>query len=140
MLSPIAAPQASTAKTGEASDSIVLNDIPPSVIGDLAKPVYPAAALAAHAGACIVYVTIAIDTKGAVSEVTPSWQRLNIPNRFSQEFFEAVKEAVRMWKFEPARRVYWQKAGNEDLKYIKTEIIPVQTDIRFTFETSGTVR
>jgi outer membrane biosynthesis protein TonB len=140
MLPPIASPQAGTDKSGEVSANIVINDIPPSAIGELARPAYPAAALAAGAGSCVVYATITIDARGRVTEVVPSWQRLNVPNRYSDEFLEAVKAAVRGWRFEPARVVTWEKTGNDDLKYLGTETIPVRTDVKFTFEASGAVR
>jgi hypothetical protein len=140
MLPPIASPQAGTDKTGEVSSNIVINDIPPSAIGELARPAYPAAALAAAAGNCVVFATITIDAHGRVTEVVPSWQRLNIPNRFSDEFLDAVKAAVGTWRFEPARLVYWEKTANDDLKYLSTETISVRTDVKFTFEASGAVR
>jgi hypothetical protein len=141
MLEPAVPPTAKSDAKGDVSDTgIVINPIPPSVIGDLAKPVYPAAALAAKAGECIVYATITIDSTGTVSEVRPSWQRMNIPGRFSVQFFEAIKTAVSRWKFEPARNVYWQKQADGDLRYVSTEIISAQTDIKFTFEASGVVR
>lgn len=139
MLEPIAPPQAAASKDGQASNPMVVNHIPPSPIGDLADPVYPAAALAAHAGSCAVFVTITIDAKGEVTEVSPSWQRFNMPNRFSEQFLAAVEDAVRGWRFEPARNVYWQKVAGEDYRYISTETIPVRTDIKFTFEASGGV-
>jgi len=140
LLPPIASPQAGTDKTGEVSGNIVINDIPPSAIGELARPAYPAGALAAGAGTCIVYATITIDARGRVTEVVPSWQRLNIPNRFSGEFLEAVRAAVGRWTFEPARIVTWEKTGDDDLNYLGTETIPVRTDVKFTFEASGAVR
>jgi hypothetical protein len=140
MLAPIAAPQAARDRQGTVATDIFINDIPPSAIGELAKPDYPAAALAARAGKCVVFATVTIDARGAVTEVVPSWQRLNIPNRFSDEFLDAVKAAVRRWKFEPARVVYWQKTPDDDLKYLSTETISVRTDVKFTFEASGAVR
>ena len=140
MLAPIAAPQAGTDKAGEVSTNLVINDIPPSAIGELARPAYPAAALAARAGNCVVFATVTIDARGTVTEVVPSWQRLNIPNRFSDDFLDAVKAAVRRWRFEPARVVYWQKTTDDDLKYLSTETISVRTDVKFTFEASGAVR
>jgi len=136
MLAPIASPQA---KTDAVSDVVVV-DIPPTSKGELARPVYPQAALAAHAGECVVNVTITIDTNGLVTEVTPSWQRLNVPGPYYGQFLDAVRAAVRTWRFEPARNVYWKKNGDADLTYMKAEILQAQTDVRFTFEPSGRVR
>jgi hypothetical protein len=120
--------------------STFINQIPPSVIGQLAKPSYPAAALAAHAGECVVYVTITIGVDGVVSEVRPSWQRINVPNRFSDEFLKSIEAAVGGWRFEPARNVFWEKQPDGELKYISTETLAARTDIKFTFEASGAVR
>lgn len=140
MLEPIAAPQAGTDRQGEASKNMVENEIPPSSIGELTRPAYPADALAAQAGKCVVFVTITIDARGTVTEVSPTWQRLSIPNRFSDEFLDAVKVAVRSWRFKPARIVYWEKTGNDDLKYLGTETISARTDVKLTFEALGKVQ
>jgi hypothetical protein len=140
MLAPIAGPQAKTDKKAEAVNDIVVNDIPPTSKGELATPIYPAAALASHAGAFAVTVTIMINTSGVVTEVTPSWQRLNVPGPFAEQFLEAVKDAVKTWRFEPARNVYWKKNKDADLTYLYAEVVPAITDVRFTFESTGRVR
>jgi len=141
MLEPAATPPSESAAKGEISiGSTFVNRIPPSVVGQLASPVYPTAALAAHAGECIVYVTITIGADGTVSEVRPSWQRMNIPSRFSDAFLESIREAVGSWRFQPARNVFWGKQADGELKYISTETLAARTDIKFTFEASGLVR
>jgi hypothetical protein len=141
LLEPIREPPPVSGAKGDITPTdVFINEIPPSIVGELAGPVYPAQALAAHAGACVVFATITIDTKGNVSDVHPSWQRLNIPGKFSEAFFEAVREAVSRWKFEPARNVYWERDKNDELKYLNTEALTVQTDVKFTFEASGRVR
>jgi hypothetical protein len=141
MLEPIVAPPAKSDAKGETqATNIVINPIPPSFIGNLTKPVYPPDALAGHAGGCVVFVTITIDPKGIVSDVAPSWQRVNIPSRFSDQFIDAIRSAVRSWRFEPARNVYWENDGSGELRYLSTETISAKTDIKFTFEASGAVR
>jgi hypothetical protein len=141
LLEPIAPTTPKSDAKGEASaENIFVNPIPPSLIGSLAKPEYPAPALAAHAGECVVFATITIGPAGTVTEVVPSWQRVNIPNRFSEQFLDAVREAVRSWRFEPARDVYWEKDANGDLKYVRTETVPARVDIKFTFDSAGSVR
>jgi hypothetical protein len=140
MLEPISPPTPSSDAKGEASvGSTIVNPIPPSVVGSLAKPEYPPSALAAHAGECVVFVTITIGPSGTVSEVVPSWQRVNIPNRFSGQYLDAIRQAVRSWRFEPARDVYWEKDAGGDLKYVRTETVPAKVDIKFTFDPSGAV-
>ena len=140
MLEPLNPPTANAKGTASIEDNKVVNALDPELIGDLAKPVYPPNAMAGHAGRCIVFVTITISTAVEVSEVIPSWQRLNIPNRYSNDFLEAVRAATRKWKFKPARNVYWEKDPSGDLKYKGTEIVPARIDIKFTFEASGIVR
>lgn len=136
-LEPIAAPQATTTKK---ADDIVVIEIPPSIEGDLAVPAYPPAALAAHAGLCVVYATVTLAPDGTVTDVAPSWQRVNVPNAFSEAFLDAVVEAARKWRFEPARYVYWKKNGDADLIYLRAEVVPAMVDVKFTFEASGKVR
>ncbi len=136
LLAPIAAPQAGTQRQAEASKTVFIDAIPPSLIGEMARPDYPAGALAAHVGPCVVYVTITIDTAGRVSELTPSWQRLNVPNRFSEEFMDAIRAATQRWRFEPARNVYWERKPGEDNKYLYAEVVPSRSDIAFTFTTA----
>lgn len=140
LLEPIPDPSGTAKGQAEREENVVIVAIDPSLIGELVKPVYPRDALVARAGECIIFVTITIDTDGRVADVRNSWQRLNVPNRFSDRFLEAVKTAVGKWRFEPARNVYWQKDPNGELKYVRTEIVAARTDIKFTFEASGTVR
>jgi hypothetical protein len=141
LLEPVAPPTPKSDAKGDANaGSTIINPVPPSVIGSLAKPEYPASALAAHAGECVVFATITIGPAGTVTEVVPSWQRVNIPNRFSEQFLEAVRQAVRSWRFEPARDVYWEKDASGDLKYVRTETVPSRVDIKFTFDSTGSVR
>ncbi len=141
LLEPIAAPPPKSDAKGEVTPSnIVINPIPPSFIGNPLEPIYPPGALAANAGECVVYVTITIDNKGTVSEVAPSWQRVNIPNRFSDQFIDAIGVALHSWKFEPARNVYWEKNGDGDLRYLSTETQSAKIDIKFIFEATGRVR
>jgi hypothetical protein len=139
VLEPMATPQPGTTHKAEASSDIIVDDLSPSLIGELAKPAYPANALAAHVGECFVFVTVTIDAKGAVSEAVLSWGRLNIPNRYSEEFLEAARTAVRSWRFEPARLVYWKRNGTGEPSYLYTEIVPAKADIKFTFEATGKV-
>jgi hypothetical protein len=140
LLAPLPDPSVSAKGHAEVEENVVVNAIDPSLIGDLDRPAYPRDALEARAGECVIFATITIDTNGRVSDVRTSWQRLNIPNRFSDEFLAAVKAAVDKWRFEPARNVYWQKDVSGELRYMRTEIVAARTDVKFTFEASGRVR
>jgi hypothetical protein len=140
LLEPVAPTSPRSDLKGEASEgSTIINSIPPSVVGNLAAPEYPPSALAAHAGECIVFVTVTISPTGTVSDVAPSWQRVNIPNRYSGEYLESIRLAVRRWRFEPARDVYWEKDAAGDLKYVRSETVPARVDIKFTFDSKGAV-
>jgi hypothetical protein len=140
MLEPTAPAQSKASGQAEASTAIVVVDIAPTVIDELTDPIYPADALAALVGDCVLYVTITIDSSGSVSEVIPSWKRPNIPNRYSDEFLDAIRVAARSWKFEPARLVYWEKTKDEDLKYLYAVVVPAMTDIKVAFAAAGRVR
>ena len=141
LLAPAESPAAGPGAKGTvAATNVIINAIPPSIVGELSKPAYPADALAAHAGGCVIFATITIDTNGNVSDVHPSWRRPSIPGRFSEAFFEAVRAAVTRWKFEPARNIYWEKGEDGELRYLNAEVLTAQTDVKFTFEASGVVR
>ncbi len=133
MLEPIPALQATSQRRAEASSDLYAEEIPPRAEGELADPTYPPEALKARAGEVVVYVTVTIDTTGAVTDVIPSWGRINIPSRFSEEFIAAVRSCVQKWKFEPARVVYWAKDGDQERRYLYTETIAAKTDVKFTF-------
>jgi len=140
MLEPLTHAQPSTNKKVTLERDATEDSDPPEQIGELAKPVYPAAALAAHTGAFVLNATIIIGADGRVSEVAPSWDRMNIPSRYSGQFTDAVKVAVASWRFIPAHLVHWERHPNGEDKYLYSEIIPAQVDVRFTFEATGSVR
>jgi hypothetical protein len=140
MLEPIPHAEAASNRKVEVYRDLSVDRDPPELVGELTKPLYPADALAAHAGLCVIYATITIDAKGRVSEVIPSWDRVNIPNRYSERFFEAVTAAVASWNFVPARLVHWERHPDGNDKYLYSEIVPAQVDVRFTFEATGNVR
>ena len=140
MLEPLSHAQPTTDKKVTVERDPTEDSDPPEQIGELEKPVYPPAALAAHAGTYILYVTIIIDANGRVSEVTPSWDRVNLPSRYSEDFLAAVKTAAASWRFIPAHLVHWERHPNGTDRYLYSEIIPAQVDVRFTFEATGKVR
>jgi hypothetical protein len=140
MLEPLTHAQPTSDKKVTVERDPTEDSDPPEQIGELAKPIYPAAALAAHAGAFVLYATIIIDAEGRVSEVAPSWDRMNIPSRCSGQFLDAVKVAVARWRFIPAHLVHWERHPNGEDKYLYSEVIPAQVDVRFTFEATGDVR
>lgn len=132
-LAPIPEPQAQAEGKAAPDNEHAAYYIPATPIGELVPPLYPPAALAEHCGDCAIFVTLAIDAEGQVAEVSPSWQRLNVPVRHSDEFMDAIKAQVRTWRFEPARIVYWQRQADGEMKYLYAEKVPSRADLKFTF-------
>jgi hypothetical protein len=117
----------------------VVDRVPPVLLGagDQPKPIYPADALAARDGDYVLYVTITIDRTGRVADVVPTWNRLNLPNRFEGSFLEAARTALRAWHFVPARLVYWEKKRGKEDTYLYQEAVTSGTDLKFTFAATG---
>jgi len=106
----------------------------------LAKPVYPAKALADQAGHYVVYATITVDDSGHVINVSHSLRDFALPNSFSSDFFKSVQDAATSWDFYPSRYVYWQHEPDGEKKYLRTEFLTEQMEVKFTFEASGVVQ
>jgi hypothetical protein len=82
----------------------------------------------------VVNVTITIDASGMVTEVRPTWNRLNLPNPYSDELLAAVRAAAALWRFVPARNVYWRQDGSGNPVFDHADTVICQTDLRFTFQ------
>jgi hypothetical protein len=117
------------------------DDYSPSYLkGEVANPVYPPDALAAHAGKYVVCVTVTIDELGRVSSVDRNMRGFNLPNAFSEEFLESVRTSVLSWRFIPAHKIYWSREPGGELKYVGAEPVVSTMDFKFTFDVSGAVR
>jgi hypothetical protein len=134
LLDPVSTAAPQSDQKLDFSTGIAAESIPPSAIGELRRPVYPSAALAAHAGTFVVNVTVTIDAFGRVSEVAPTWNRLNPPNPYSEQFLAAVRVAADSWRFVPARHVYWRQKADGEPVYDHADTVVCETDLRFTFE------
>jgi hypothetical protein len=108
--------------------------------GPLAKPIYPAAALKHGAGQHVVFVTVTIDEFGRVSEVVPSWQRIQLGGPFAEDFFAAAKAAVEQWVLSPAHQVYYRKMRGADDEYLRTEAVAQTFEVKFVFEAPEAVQ
>lgn len=106
-------------------------------------PVYPVRALAAKAGAAQVGVRIVVGVDGAVTDIRPSLMALTIaPAGFAADFEGAVRDAVRQWKFHPARVEHTETVTTDGFTYQRvtsTELIEAEFDLSFTFTPSGKV-
>ena len=111
-------------------------------IWPLARPAYPATALAAHAGFATVGVCITVDTAGRVSDVGPSPVCLSTPSPFAAEFRAAVEAAVAQWRFRPAEIRHFEIVKHPDGDYLhlkSREVAEWKFDVSFTFNANGDV-
>ena len=107
------------------------------------RPVYPEAALAANLGDVVVYVRLEINSSGQVADVSYSLRGVTLPNRFSEQFFAAIRVAATAWEFKPARIEYigsTTEGGQTIRRLLRTEAIADTLDVQFTFTASGLVR
>jgi outer membrane biosynthesis protein TonB len=105
-------------------------------------PVYPAKALKAKVGRATVGVQVTVDTAGRVTDIGPSLLTYNTPGPYAEDFHEAVRVAVRQWRFAPAEILQMETAKSGEFTYqriarsTKTE---TKLDLAFTFTANGGV-
>ncbi len=111
--------------------------------GPLVVPVYPSAALAAHAGRVTVVLEITIGTDGRVVDVRPSMAGIPFGGPFSAKFQAAAEVAMSKWKFNPAEMRHFeprQEGGATIWSLTSEEKREMTTEVSFTFtETSRAV-
>jgi outer membrane biosynthesis protein TonB len=117
----------------EPAADIYINYISVRLRRELAKPEYPAEALAGGAGGYTRYVIMRIDEEGRVTDVGPSLMQPYLPHPFAEAFLAAVRSAVATWELEPARQVYWRRVPGGDDQYLRTEAIAERLEFRFSF-------
>lgn len=108
----------------------------------LATPVYPPAALAAHAGAATVGVRITVDATGRVSDIRPSLVSLTLPSPFAAEFQAAVEAAVAQWRFHPGELRYLELVkdpGGDFQRVTSREKVEWTFEVSFAFNAPGDV-
>lgn len=139
---PVAAPRASAA--AEPREPVSMEQYEEaSPIPPLATPVYPAKALAAKVGRVTVGVKITVDVTGRVSEIGPSLRAVSIPNRFEEDFQDAVRAAVAQWRFHPALSYRIEHApmpdGSTYQRMTDRRRVETTFDLAFTFTATGAV-
>ncbi len=134
LLPPIMEPVPQTDQKLDFSGGTAAEKIPPETIGELKEPAYPVEALTAHPGTYVVNVTVTIDANGLVTEVQPTWNRLNPPYLYSEQLLAAIRAAAVSWRFIPAKCVYWRLNAAGEPAFDHAETIACQTDLRFTFQ------
>jgi hypothetical protein len=108
-------------------------------IEPLALPVYPARALAAHAGTVTVTATIRIGKDGRVISVAPSFLGFSTPTKFDSDFFGAVESAAMTWEFQPAWTVPLDPGKDGKPIFGEPAAAEDTFDAVFTFSGSGFV-
>lgn len=105
-------------------------------------PVYPAAALKARARLSTVGVHITVDPNGHVADIRSSMLVFTTPGPFAEQFQDAVEQAVRRWRFTPARSEHYVivHEGNATYSRLKSkENVETEFDLSFTFAADGKV-
>lgn len=109
----------------------------------LAEPIYPPRALAAKAGRVIVGVRIVVDVTGRISSIEPSMRIFSTSGPFEDDFFEAVRAALRQWRFLPATVEHHNKVNTPEFSGptgTSIEAIETYYDISFIFTPAGGVK
>lgn len=140
---PPAAPPPKAGATASAKESKFTDQFREArPIEPLATPVYPPRALKAKAGWATVGVKVTVDVNGRVSEVVPSMVAISTPGPFADDFLEAVRVALKQWRFRPARIEHVETVQSAQATYNRvasSENIEAQFDLSFTFTASGGV-
>ena len=108
--------------------------------GALPVPIYPPAALAAHAGRVTVVLEITIGTDGRVGDIRPSMAGIPFGGPFSAQFQAAAEAAMALWRFRPAelRHIEPREEGGETIwSMISSEKREMTTEVAFTFTEMG---
>ncbi|MCX6954228.1 MAG: hypothetical protein NTV51_18920 [Verrucomicrobia bacterium] len=116
-VTPPPAPEAKEAKIAAVEPLAKDEWVPPRALETLARPVYPADALAAKEGPVTVGVRIVVGVEGRVTEVGQSLLTFSTPTRFDAEFRAAVEAAVAQWKFRPAEVRHFTTVTNKEGTY-----------------------
>ncbi len=115
---------------------------PAHPLGTLALPVYPAEALAAHAGRTKIVLQITVGTDGRVTQITDALASVPFLGPFSPQFRAAAEAAVAQWRFEPAERQHldpYDVNGTKVWEITRSEKVETVTQVAFTFTESGKV-
>jgi hypothetical protein len=108
-------------------------------IEPLAAPIYPTGSSKPDNGAVTIRVRIVVGADGRVEEVGRSMADLAPPTAFSRECFEAVKDAVARWRFEPAQLAVVRPQPNGRPVIVSSTPTERPFEIAVTFSSSGRV-
>ncbi|HSL18532.1 MAG TPA: hypothetical protein VLB51_11565 [Methylomirabilota bacterium] len=107
-------------------------------------PGYPAAALVAGAPPTEVTVRVVIGADGAVASVRPSPLAASPGGEWATVFYDAVREAVRGWRYDPCQLRDLEDGPDMDADgrpdytvVVASKPVPVYLDLSFRFEIVG---
>ena len=107
-------------------------------------PSYPAAALAAGAPKTDVVVRVVIGADGSVTSIRPSPLADAPSGEWAAVFFDAVRQAVRGWRYEPCQLRDLEDGPDMDddgrpdyTVVVASKPVPVYLDLSFRFEIVG---
>ena len=135
-------PPASTKQT-EVQNSEPVDYTPAHPYGELAKPEYPATALAAKAGSYEAYLKLNLDERGEIMSVEPSIRGLSLPHPYADAFHAAIREVMKQWQLRAACLTHYKEVEKDGEKtYVITRVAFIHDtlDVHCPFEASAKVR
>ncbi|MEO5959834.1 MAG: hypothetical protein ABIZ49_03065 [Opitutaceae bacterium] len=108
-------------------------------IEPLKTPSYPTNSPKPHADSVTVVAKIVVGADGRVEEIQRSIADFSLPTPFSRDCFEAAKDAISQWRFEPAQIAVVQPQANGRPLIVSSTPTDRSFEIAFTFSSSGRV-
>jgi hypothetical protein len=108
-------------------------------IEPLATPSYPTGSPKPNADSVTIVVKMVVGADGRVEDIGRSMADLSVSTPFSQECFEAVKDAVARWRFEPAQIAVVEPQANGRPRIVSSTPTERRFEIAITFSSSGRV-
>jgi hypothetical protein len=108
-------------------------------IEPLATPLYPAGSPEPNAVPVTIVVKFVVGADGRVEEIGRSIADFSVPTPFSGECFEAVKDALAQWRFEPAQIAVVKPQANGRPLIVSSTPTERRFEIAVTFSASGRV-
>jgi hypothetical protein len=108
-------------------------------IEPLATPIYPTGSPKPSADPVTVVVKFVVGADGRVEEIGRSIADFTVPTPFSGECFEAVKDALAQWRFEPAQIAVVKPQANGRPLIVSSTPTERRFEIAVTFSSFGRV-
>lgn len=108
-------------------------------IEPLALPAYPTDVPKSAEDSATVVVKIVVGVEGTVEDIQRSMTDFSLPTPFARACFDAIKEAVARWKFEPAMIAVVTPQENGRPLILSSTPTDRPFEIAFTFSSAGRV-